>query len=67
MVSNDVALQIYQQELLEGTGLELYYDLMLSSPDKSLEELLEEAQMTSPFSKGRVAELARFLKSQFKG
>ncbi len=67
VVSNDVALQIYQQELLDGTGLELYYDLMISSPDKSLGELLEEAEMTSPFDQDRVEELARFLKSQFKG
>ena len=66
VVSNDVALQIYQQELLDGTGLDLYYELMLNSPDKSLEELVQESNMTSPFDQGRVAELARFLKSQFK-
>ncbi|MBR4308368.1 MAG: hypothetical protein IKT58_02105 [Oscillospiraceae bacterium] len=67
VVSNDVALQIYQQELLEGTGLDLYYDLMLQPSDLSLLELLEQTDMVSPFASGRIGELARFLKSQLSG
>ena len=66
VVSNDVALQIYQQELLESNGLDLYYDLMLQAADYTLLDLLEEANMVSPFEEGRVADLARFLNAQFK-
>ncbi len=63
-VSNDAALQIYQNELRDGSGLDTYYELMEVTSGSSLLYLLEEAGMTSPFAEGRIEELADFLDDQ---
>lgn len=66
-ISNDAALQIYQAELKNGTGLETYRTLMALSSGNSILALLEEAGLTSPFEKGRIAELADFFDEQLYG
>ncbi len=63
-VSNDAALQIYQDELADGSGLDTYYNLLLIDRESSLLERLEAAGMTSPFASGRIEELADFLADQ---
>ena len=60
-VSNDAALQIYQRELASGDGLALYRRLMELSGGNTILNLLDEADMESPFAEGRMAELADFL------
>ena len=59
-VSNDVAMQIYQQELAEGSGLTAYYELLYLAADNTLVSMLEEADMASPFEEGRMDVLASF-------
>lgn len=63
-ISNDAALQIYQTELKNGTGLETYRTLMGLSSGNTILALLEEAGLSSPFAKGRMAELADFFNEQ---
>ena len=63
-VSNDTALQIYQRELQEGDGLDLYYDMLCQPRDSSLLELTGETGLVSPFDPGRIEELADFLDDQ---
>lgn len=63
-VSNDVALQIYQQELADQTGLELYYSLMSMDRESSILELAEGTDLVSPFDPGRIKDLADFLDDQ---
>ena len=63
-VSNDVALQIYQQELAEGNGLDLYYELISMDRESSILELAEGTDLDSPFAPGRIRELADFLDDQ---
>lgn len=59
-VSNDAALQIFQLEEENGTGLETYRALMSTSSGSTILALLEENGMESPFEPGRVEELADF-------
>ncbi len=59
-VSNDAALQIYQRELADGSGLEAYRDLLHLSADNTILAMLEEAGMDSPFDAGRMETLAEF-------
>lgn len=59
-ISNDAALQIYQAELRNGSGLDTYRALMSNSSGNTILALLEEAGLTSPFAKGRMADLADF-------
>lgn len=59
-VSNDAALQIFQLEEENGTGLETYRALMSTSSGNTILALLEENGMESPFEPGRVEELADF-------
>ena len=66
-VSNDAALQIYQAELRNGTGLETYRTLMSHSSGNTILALLEEAGLDSPFKSGRMAELADFFNEQLYG
>lgn len=66
-ISNDAALQVYQTELTKGTGLETYRTLMGLSSGNTILALLEEAGLTSPFEKGRMAELADFFDRQLYG
>ena len=63
-LSNDAALQIYQTELADGSGLTLYNRLLHLSADNTLLNLLEQAEMESPFAEGRMAELADFFDEQ---
>lgn len=65
-VSNDAALQIYQNELYDGSGLDTYYNLLLIDRESSLLERLEAAGMTSPFTEGRIDDLADFLADQME-
>lgn len=59
-VSNDAALQIFQLEEENGTGLETYRALMSTSSGNTILALLEENGMESPFEPGRAEELADF-------
>lgn len=59
-VSNDAALQIFQLEEENGTGLETYRALMSTSSGNTILALLGENGMESPFEPGRVEELADF-------
>ena len=63
-ISNDAALQIYQAELTNGAGLETYRTLMSLSSGNKILALLEEAGLSSPFEKGRIAKLADFFDEQ---
>ena len=63
-VSNDTALQVYQQELATGNGLELYYEMLCQPRESSILELTEEAGLESPFAEGRIRDLADFLEDQ---
>jgi oligoendopeptidase F len=63
-LSNDAALQIYQRELAEGTGLELYYELLTLPTESSLLQFLEDGGLVSPFTPGRMEDLADFLDDQ---
>lgn len=65
-VSNDVALQIYQNELTDGSGLECYYRLLGLSAGNTILALTEEAGMDSPFSPGRMEELADFFEDELE-
>ena len=66
-VSNDAALQIFQTETENGTGLDLYRTLLGLSADNSVLNLLDEAGMESPFAPGRIAELTDFLTKEIYG
>ena len=63
-VSNDAALQIYQAEAKDGSGLDLYYRLLNLPRESKLLELMELAEMASPLDPERVAELTDFLDDQ---
>lgn len=65
-VSNDAALQLYQQELSHGNALDSYFDLLLQPTDSTLLELLEGAEMESPFAEKRMKTLADFLEDQLQ-
>ena len=65
-ISNDVALQIYQNELDDGSGLESYYALLERSANNTILALVEEAGMKSPFETGRMAELADFFAEELE-
>ncbi|MBE6928398.1 MAG: hypothetical protein E7467_07945 [Ruminococcaceae bacterium] len=64
--SLDAALQVYQLHLEDGNGLELYRKLLSLAPERSINELLKLAEMTSPFAEGRMEDLADFLYEQMK-
>lgn len=65
-VSNDVALQIYQNEMDNGSGLESYYALLERSANNTVLALVEEAGMESPFAPGRMEELAEFFRDELE-
>lgn len=62
-ISNDAALQVYQLELTDGSGMETYYALLDESSNNTILALLDAAGMESPFAEGRMAELAEFFQS----
>ncbi len=63
-VSNDTALQVYEQELAEGKGLDLFYELLQQDRESTLPELAEGAGLESPFAPGRIETLTDFLDDQ---
>lgn len=65
-VSLDAALQVYQCELSDGSGLDAFYKLLSLSSDNSILALLDEAGMTSPFAEERMKDLSEFLANQMK-
>lgn len=65
-VSNDVALQIYQNQQTSGTGLENYHSLLSRSANNTILALVEEAGMESPFQEGRIKELAYFFREELE-
>lgn len=65
-VSLDAALQVYQCELKDGSGLQKYFELMSVSANNSILALLDSVGMVSPFEAGRMAELSSFLNEQMK-
>ncbi len=63
VVSNDAALQIYQEEQKEaGRGLTLYMD-SLDTEAQGFLEFLAEAGLNSPFYEGRAAEIRETMES----
>lgn len=60
-ISLDAALQVYETELKNGDGVDVYFDLLSKASGNSILALLEEADLASPFRKGRVEELSEFL------
>ncbi len=61
VVSNDAALQIYQEEQKEsGRGVKLYMD-SLDTEAVGFLEFLDEAGLNSPFYEGRAAEIRETL------
>ena len=60
-ISLDAALQVYEQELENGNGIDIYFDLLSKSSGNSILALLEEAGLDSPFREGRTEELSNFL------
>lgn len=66
VVSNDAAIQIYQQELAQaGAGLELYQK-SLSSLEGSFLRFLENQGLESPFAEGRMARIRQTLEEMLK-
>ena len=65
VVSNDTAMQIYQLELEEkGAGLKVYEDC-LDSEAWNLTQFVEEAGLESPFTEGRLDEVAAIFEAIF--
>lgn len=64
-VSEDAALRIYQCELSDGSGLTAYRRLLSLSADNTFVNLLEEAELGSPFDDGRMEELQAFYAEAF--
>lgn len=61
VVSNDVALQLYQLEQdRSGAGLERY-EQCLSTPEQTLLAMTEQADLDSPFQKGRCTKVRQTL------
>lgn len=66
IVSNDLALQIYQMELEDpGAGLSLY-QACLESQDESIEVFAQNYNLESPFALGRIAYVAALFREQFQ-
>ena len=66
VVSNDVAMQIYQQELAqEGAGVELWEN-GLYSMQMGLLAFVEETGLEDPFVEGRVAQLRETFEEKLK-
>ncbi len=64
VVSNDLAMQIYQQELeKEGAGVKLWEDGLFTQ-QQGLLAFAEEAGLESPFAEGRVAELKKIFEEK---
>ncbi len=63
-LSNDTALQVYERELAQGDGLDLFYELLQQDRESTLPELTEGADLESPFAPGRIKTLADFLDDQ---
>ncbi len=63
-VSLDAALQVYQCELEDGSGLETYRRLLSLSSGTSIQELMQSAELASPFDEGRMEALYRFLRGE---
>lgn len=59
-ISNDAALQIFEAETTDGSGLELYRALLSYSSDNTILALMKQADMKSPFDEDRAAQLADF-------
>lgn len=67
VVSNDVAMQMYQLEKEEsGKGLELYTK-ELSTMQPSLLAFVEEAQLVSPFDDGRIEQIRKTFETCLMG
>lgn len=59
-ISNDAAVQIFEAETEDGSGLELYDTLLSNSSGNTILALMEQADMESPFDDDRAEELADF-------
>ena len=58
VVSNDVAMEIYQMEIENpGSGVEAYKELLNREDDDTFLTAIEKAGISSPFSPGRVEEI----------
>ncbi len=58
VVSNDIAMQIYEKELKEeGTGLELFELLSMQWEDEEFQNILDTAGIVSPFAQERMGSL----------
>lgn len=66
IVSNDLALQIYQMELEDpGAGLALY-QACLESQDESIEVFAQNYGLESPFAPGRIGYVAALFREQLQ-
>lgn len=65
-VSEDAALRIYQCEREDGNGLTVYRRLLNLSAGNTFVNLLEEAELGSPFDNGRMEELQAFYAEAFR-
>lgn len=59
-ISNDAALQIFEEETEDGEGFALYKELLSKSANNTILALLDEADLDSPFEDDRMEELADF-------
>ena len=65
VVSNDLAMQIYQRELEEpGQGLALYEDILYTNESRIV-AFSQEYGLASPFTPGRPQQLAQFFREAF--
>lgn len=64
-VSEDAALRVYQCELEDGSGLDTYLRLLYRSAENTFVNLLDEAELGSPFDSGRMEELQAFYAEAF--
>ena len=66
VVSNDVALQIYQTELATpGNGVALWEDGLYST-QIGIVAFVEEMKLTSPFAEGRVVQIREIMEAALK-
>jgi oligoendopeptidase F len=66
VVSNDVALQLYQKELTEsGSGWNCYRD-NLGNPEEEFLAFVEDAGLNSPFRSGHIKEVRTLFKNELK-
>ncbi len=65
-VSNDAAIQIYENEIAEkGSGVDVYINMIQRDYDMTYLENVEKAGLKSPFDEGRMAKVSSMIEEFF--